>query len=64
MTIWLHFANKGAGALFLQGRPGKDEKIFNVIKLKTMTDEQDSDRNLSLDEEHLTQVWRFSTLLL
>lgn len=39
VTIWLHFANKGAGAFFLQERPGKDAKIFKVIKFKTMTDE-------------------------
>ena len=42
VTIWLHFANKGAGALFLQERPGKDAKIFKIIKFKTMTDERDA----------------------
>ena len=41
IAIWLHFANKGAGAFFLQERPGKDAKIFKVIKFKTMTDERD-----------------------
>ena len=46
VTIWLHFANKGAGAFFLQERPGKDAKIFKVIKFKTMTDERDTDGNL------------------
>lgn len=40
ITFWLHFANKGAGAFFQQPRPGKDEKIFNVIKFKSMTDER------------------------
>ena len=40
VTIWLHFANKGAGAFFFQERPGKDAKIFKVIKFKTMTDER------------------------
>ena len=43
VTIWLHFVNKGAGAFFLQERPGKDGKIFKVIKFKTMTDERDAD---------------------
>lgn len=43
ITIFLHFANKGAGAFFLQERPGKDEKIFKVIKFKTMTDERVAD---------------------
>ncbi|MEO4936090.1 sugar transferase, partial [Bacteroides uniformis] len=42
ITIWLHFANKGAGAFFTQERPGKDGKIFRVIKFKTMTDERDT----------------------
>ena len=41
VTLWLHFANKGAGAFFLQERPGKNGKIFRVIKYKTMTDERD-----------------------
>ena len=45
ITIWLHFANKGAGAFFTQERPGKDGKIFRVIKFKTMTDERDTDGN-------------------
>ena len=55
-TIWLHFANKGAGAFFLQERPGKDGKIFKVIKFKTMTDERDEDGNLLPDSERLTKV--------
>ena len=84
VTIWLHFANKGAGALtssnqgctqgksvrarlsawfapvfFLQERPGKDAKIFKVIKFKTMTDERDSDGNLLPDAQRLTKVGRF-----
>ena len=56
ITIWLHFANKGAGALFFQERPGKDGKIFKVIKFKTMTDERDADGNLLPDEARLTKV--------
>ena len=59
VTIWLHFANKGAGAFFLQDRPGKDGKIFKVIKFKTMTDERDAEGNLLPDEARLTKVGRF-----
>ena len=59
ITIWLHFANKGAGAFFLQERPGKHGKIFKVIKYKTMTDECDLDGNLLPDEVRLTKVGRF-----
>lgn len=59
ITIWLHFANKGAGAFFLQERPGKDEKIFRVIKFKTMTDERDAEGNLLPDAQRLTKVGRF-----
>lgn len=59
ITIWLHFANKGAGAFFFQERPGKDAKIFKVIKFKTMTDEKDADGNLLPDEVRLTKVGKF-----
>lgn len=59
VTIWLHFANKGAGAFFFQERPGKDAKIFKVIKFKTMTDERDAEGNLLPDEVRLTKVGRF-----
>ena len=59
ITIWLHFANKGAGAFFFQERPGKDAKIFKVIKFKTMTDERDAEGNLLPDEERLTKVGKF-----
>lgn len=59
ITIWLHFANKGAGAFFTQERPGKNGKIFKVIKFKTMTDERDADGNLLPDAERLTKVGRF-----
>jgi lipopolysaccharide/colanic/teichoic acid biosynthesis glycosyltransferase len=57
--IWLSIANKGAGAFFLQERPGKDERLFKVIKFKTMTDEKDADGNLLPDEFRLTKVGRF-----
>lgn len=59
VTIWLHFANKGAGAFFFQERPGKDGKIFKVIKFKTMTDEKDADGNLLPDADRLTKVGSF-----
>ena len=59
VTIFLHLANKGAGAFFLQERPGKDEKIFKVIKFKTMTDECDVAGNLLPDEKRLTKVGKF-----
>lgn len=57
--IWLTIANKGAGAIFYQERPGKDEKIFKVIKFKSMTDERDADGNLLPDRERLTKVGKF-----
>lgn len=59
ITIWLHFANKGAGAFFLQERPGKDTKIFKIIKFKTMTDERDSDDKLLPDAQRLTKAGKF-----
>ncbi len=59
VTIWLHFANKGAGAFFVQERPGKDAKIFKIIKFKTMTDERDAEGNLLPDEDRLTRVGKF-----
>lgn len=59
VTIWLHFANKGAGAFFFQERPGKNAKIFKVIKFKTMTDERDSEGNLLPDAQRLTKVGKF-----
>lgn len=59
ITIWLHFANKGAGAFFTQERPGKDEKIFKLYKFKSMTDERDADGKLLPDAERLTPVGRF-----
>lgn len=58
ITIWLHFANKGAGAFFLQERPGKNGKIYKVIKFKTMTDERDADGKLLPDAQRLTKVGR------
>lgn len=59
VTLWLHFANKGAGAFFRQERPGKDGKIFRVVKFKTMTDECGPDGKLLPDGERLTKVGRF-----
>lgn len=59
VTIWLHFANKGAGAFFTQERPGKDEKIFRLYKFKSMTDERDAEGNLLPDAERITRAGRF-----
>lgn len=59
VTIFLHFANKGAGTFFFQERPGKDAKIFKVIKFKTMTDERDENGDLLPDEKRLTKVGKF-----
>ena len=59
VAIWLHFANKGAGAFFTQERPGKNGKIFKVIKFKTMTDERDENGNLLPDAQRLTKVGKF-----
>ena len=59
ITIWLHFANKGAGAFFFQDRPGKNGKIFKVVKFKTMTDQRDKDGKLLPDAQRLTRVGRF-----
>ena len=59
VTIWLHFANKGAGAFFFQERPGKNSKIFKIIKYKTMTDERGADGKLLPDAQRLTRVGRF-----
>ena len=59
VTIWLHYANKGAGAFFTQERPGKDAKIFKVVKFKTMTDERDAEGNLLPDAQRLTKVGKF-----
>lgn len=59
ITIWLHFANKGAGAFFTQERPGKDGKIFKVVKFKSMTDERDAEGKLLPDAQRLTKVGAF-----
>lgn len=59
ITIWLYFANKGAGAFFLQERPGKDDKIFKVIKYKTMTDDRDAEGNLLPSQLRVTKVGKF-----
>jgi undecaprenyl phosphate N,N'-diacetylbacillosamine 1-phosphate transferase len=59
VTIWLHFANKGAGAFFTQERPGKDERIFKLYKFKSMTDERDAEGNLLPDADRITSAGRF-----
>lgn len=59
VTLWLHFANKGAGAFFTQERPGRNDRIFRVIKFKSMTDERDADGHLLPDARRLTKIGRF-----
>lgn len=59
MTLWLHFANRGAGAFFTQERPGQYGKIFKIIKFKTMTDERDENGDLLPDEKRLTKIGKF-----
>lgn len=59
VALFLLFANKGAGVFFLQERPGKDGKVFKVIKFKTMTDERDENGRLLPDEKRLTSVGKF-----
>ena len=59
IALWLHFANKGAGAFFLQERPGLHGKIFKVIKFKSMTDERDADGELLPNKDRITKVGRF-----
>ena len=59
VTVWLHFANKGAGAFFFQERPGKNGKIFKVVKFKSMTDERDEEGNLLPNADRLTTVGAF-----
>lgn len=56
VTLWLHFANKGAGAFFFQERPGKNGRIFRIVKFKTMTDERGEDGELLPNEQRLTKV--------
>lgn len=58
VAVWLHFANKGAGVFFIQERPGKDEKLFKIIKFKTMTDERDINGALLPDKDRITPVGR------
>lgn len=59
LWIWLTFANKGASAFFAQERPGMDERIFNIYKFRSMTDERDSEGNLLPDIQRLTKIGRF-----
>lgn len=59
ITLWLHFANKGAGVFFMQDRIGKQGKVFKIIKYKTMTDERDTNGNLLPDADRLTKVGKF-----
>lgn len=57
--VLLSFVNKGAGAFFVQERPGKDEKLFKILKFKTMTDERDVDGKLLPDVDRMTRIGKF-----
>ena len=59
IAVWLHYANKGAGAFFFQERPGRNGKLFRICKFKSMTDERDANGNLLPDRERLTPIGRF-----
>lgn len=59
IAIWLHFANKGAGAFFFQERIGRGEKTYKIIKFKSMTDARGDDGELLPDAQRLTKVGRF-----
>lgn len=59
ISLWLYFANKGAGAFFFQERPGKSGRVFKIVKFKTMTDERDVNGNLLSDDERLTKIGKF-----
>lgn len=59
VTLWLHFANKGTGAFFRQERPGKNGKIFRIVKFKSMNDQRDAEGNLLPDAQRLTKAGRF-----
>jgi len=58
VTIGLFFANDGK-PFFFQLRPGKDGKIFKIIKFKTMTDKKDENGNLLPDADRLTKIGSF-----
>lgn len=58
VALFLHFANRGAGAFFTQDRPGLHGRVFRVIKFKTMTDERDAEGRLLPDEQRLTPIGR------
>ena len=59
IIVWLHFANKGAGVFFYHERPGKNGKLFKVIKFKSMSDERDAEGNLLPNEQRVTKIGRF-----
>lgn len=59
VTVWLYIANKGAGAFFLQERPGKNGKIFKICKFKSMTDERDANGELLPNEQRITKAGKF-----
>jgi len=58
VTLFLYFANNGK-PFFFQLRPGKNGKIFTIIKFKTMNDKKDQEGNLLLDASRLTVLGQF-----
>ena len=58
LSVWLYFVNEGAGVFFTQDRPGKNNKIFRLVKFKTMNDKRDKDGKLLPDGERLTKAGR------
>ena len=59
VIIWLHFANKGAGVFFLQERPGLNNKLFKIIKFKSMNDDRDAEGNLLPNDKRITKIGKF-----
>ena len=59
VAVLLAVANKGAGVVFTQTRPGKNGRLFKVMKFKTMTDERDENGNLLPDAQRLTKTGKF-----
>lgn len=59
LSVFLYFANKGAGVYFTQTRPSKNARLFKIIKFKTMTDERDADGKLLHDKYRITKIGKF-----
>ena len=59
VSVGLLFANKGSGVFFFQERPGKNSKIFRIVKFKTMNDEKDKNGELLPASQRITKIGRF-----